>query len=182
VTLLEASDELVPPDAVECTVLGRSKSESRLEAAVRALRFGSADLDELRMGFRADIAAALEPHWFGSDRVSPRPRRAVEHFDRHFEHSRKKFSFHTHQKHTIVVRLWLQIIRRKMLTVRCPALAIVTPTTRDSFSRDLENFNFRPLDLLHTPERCLPGWHSASKGVWYIENSLNEFECGLAMT
>jgi hypothetical protein len=59
VTLIEASDEPVPPDAVECTVLVRWKSESRLEAAVEALRFGSADLDELRMGFRADIAAAL---------------------------------------------------------------------------------------------------------------------------
>jgi hypothetical protein len=105
VTLIEASDELVPPDAVECTVLVRSKSESRLEAAVGSLEKApsfSANLDELRRGFRADIAAALEPHWFGRDRVSPPLRRALEHFDDHFEHSRKKFSFHTHQIHTIV--------------------------------------------------------------------------------
>jgi hypothetical protein len=62
----------------------------------------SAHLDESRRGFRADISAALEPHWFGSDRVSPPPRRALEHFDHHFEHSRQNFSFHTHQIHTIV--------------------------------------------------------------------------------
>jgi hypothetical protein len=40
ITLIEANDELLPPDIVECTVLGGSKSESRLESAVEALCFG----------------------------------------------------------------------------------------------------------------------------------------------
>jgi hypothetical protein len=40
VTLIEANEKLLPPDVVECTVLGGSKSASRLESAVDALCFG----------------------------------------------------------------------------------------------------------------------------------------------
>jgi hypothetical protein len=93
--------------------LGGSKSASRLESAVDALCFGwvvgswneaheiapsfSANLDELRREFRAGISAALDPHWFRSARVSPPPRRAVEHIDHHFGHIRKKAPFHSHE-------------------------------------------------------------------------------------
>jgi hypothetical protein len=57
----------------------------------------SANLDEMRRGFRAGICAGLDLHWFGSDEISPPPRSAVEHFGCHFGHIRKKLSFHAHE-------------------------------------------------------------------------------------
>jgi hypothetical protein len=33
--------------------------------------------------------------------------------------------------------------------------AMFRPTTRDSLSRDLENFNLRPLEIFQTPGKCL---------------------------
>jgi hypothetical protein len=64
--LIEASDELVRPDAVEWSVV------EFLNQALEKARSFSANLEELRMGFRADIAAALEPHWFEATEFSHR--------------------------------------------------------------------------------------------------------------
>jgi hypothetical protein len=69
----------------------------------------------------------------------------------------------------IVVSLRLQIIGRKTLLVPCPALAMFTPTTPDSFSRDLENFNFRPLEISHTPKNVFRAVVLPKQGVCRVE-------------
>jgi hypothetical protein len=69
--------------------------------------------------------------------------------------SLKSFVFTLKNRHNFPARRFALKAEEKNHAIFCDSLARFTPTTRDSVSRDLENFNFRPLAIFHTPEKCL---------------------------
>jgi hypothetical protein len=44
-----------------------------------------------------------------------------------------------------------------------PGLGMSSPTTRDFFGRDFENFNFRLLQIFQIPEKCLSCYRCAEE-------------------